>query len=715
MAYKFNTGNPVGPNGSADPRDLVDNAQVADRLITSTELSVPDRLGVARKTWAGMEQDFQQFLINSGYQFLGDYAAGVEVTAYNQVIRDGGEFWRVAAGTSLPYMTTGAGMPEGGAFVSVGDAVLRQDLDNPDKGAAMASRGVVAVDSIADLLALPEGQRKADLRYLVKGYHTGSDVGGGEFYFSETDSTPNNDGTVFVADSGVFLRKLDDAGTVTPRMFGIPDSTEDPANSQTAAFSKMLLDSRVKQIYFDADYKIGGPSVISSLRFIGPGSINKLQVAGSDPLPGTILPRPSWFTWNTGVLPRYLGNGKWQAVNNDGTPFNPRSLDTASLDPNKVQMFVDKVNGDELNNGLTPQTAVQTLERALARADVGGYSSVVIYMMSGFYDRRDYISTAWLGAGRNLSIRAVGGPVYLVCSFGIDTLTFTEVTTGSGEGSYKAARNGVATIWDSKILDENGYWTELAKVTSLSNLVSGSWYTDGTDIWVMPLDRRAPDADIHIMWDAQRNVWSNTNGNLYCEGVHFIGGTESIMLNQDSGYSGRVVLVDGGCMYSQTINGFKVAGGESWLINCKFWRNMRDNINYHANAALDNVARAVEINCFSDKAGRTNGEFSNNNASTGHNGAFIQRIGGEYMRSEGPNVIDVVNCRQWNAGSFAHDSEHPDPGNTTDTDFYVNDSGIMRLDYCKAGGSSRAVTVFYSQGAQFECSGWQGPISILEA
>ena len=46
---------------------------------------------------------------------------------------------------------------------------LRQDLANPDKGAAMVARGVVAVDSIADLLALPEGQRKVGLRYLVKG------------------------------------------------------------------------------------------------------------------------------------------------------------------------------------------------------------------------------------------------------------------------------------------------------------------------------------------------------------------------------------------------------------------------------------------------------------------------------------------------------------------------------------------------------------------
>jgi hypothetical protein len=122
----YNTGNPVP---SRDPRDLIDNAESFDIRVTSRSVrSTPDRLGVPRKTWHGMEQDFAEFLAASGYQFLGEYAPGIQVTAYNQVVRSGGEFWRAAADTSLPYVTTGSGIPEGGAFVSVGDATLRQDL-----------------------------------------------------------------------------------------------------------------------------------------------------------------------------------------------------------------------------------------------------------------------------------------------------------------------------------------------------------------------------------------------------------------------------------------------------------------------------------------------------------------------------------------------------------------------------------------------------------
>lgn len=64
-------------------------------------------------------------------------------------------------------------------------------------GAAMIGQGVMAVGSIADLLALPAGQRKEGLRYLVKGYHAGSGIGGGEFKYVASRSEENDGGTVF--------------------------------------------------------------------------------------------------------------------------------------------------------------------------------------------------------------------------------------------------------------------------------------------------------------------------------------------------------------------------------------------------------------------------------------------------------------------------------------------------------------------------------------
>lgn len=194
----FNTGNPIG---STAPEDLYDNAENIDQWANGEQPFHPDRLGVPRRTLAGMQDAFEEFLARSNYDPIGDYTAGIEVTARNQVILAGGEYWAVVAATELPYVTTGAGMPEGGAFASVGDAVLRSDLASLDvtKGAALVGRGVVAVDSIASLI---DTQQRADLRYLVTSYHPDSDVGGGEFYWSpETDKSEHNGCTVIDPDA----------------------------------------------------------------------------------------------------------------------------------------------------------------------------------------------------------------------------------------------------------------------------------------------------------------------------------------------------------------------------------------------------------------------------------------------------------------------------------------------------------------------------------
>jgi len=192
----YNTGNPIG---SKDPRDLYDNAENLDELVNSkSKLRHPDRLGVQRKTWHAIEeqvaqqesefnadqarrenehdadqtrresefvdaqadkqQRFNLLLANSGYEYLADYAAGIEITEYNQVLRDtAGELWRAAATTTLPYTTDGTGLPEGGAFVAVGDADIRNDLAagvGAGKGGLLVAGAVIYVDTIADLRAL---------------------------------------------------------------------------------------------------------------------------------------------------------------------------------------------------------------------------------------------------------------------------------------------------------------------------------------------------------------------------------------------------------------------------------------------------------------------------------------------------------------------------------------------------------------------------------
>ena len=176
MAY--NTGNPIG---SSSPKDLKDNAQNLDWLILGPALSYPDRRGVNRLSWSGIEASFSAaqaqrraehdaaqsrrefefetgqfrrdkefdaaqlertgrfdlFIASSSYDVIGDYASQpVTFTERNQLMLKDGELWKPKASVALPYVTNGVWATESVNFASAGDAALRQDLAG-DGGSAL--------------------------------------------------------------------------------------------------------------------------------------------------------------------------------------------------------------------------------------------------------------------------------------------------------------------------------------------------------------------------------------------------------------------------------------------------------------------------------------------------------------------------------------------------------------------------------------------------
>lgn len=158
---RFNTGKPLGSDSPLDRSDNTKNLDVAvNDLATET---FKDRFGRNRKTLHGLEQDARAAIANAGYVFVADYAAGIELTAYNQVVRGAdGEYWRIAGETDLPYTTTGAGLPENGAFKTTGDTFLRQQLAS---GTALVSSGTGEYQEIAKALNV---RASAQRRQLAK-------------------------------------------------------------------------------------------------------------------------------------------------------------------------------------------------------------------------------------------------------------------------------------------------------------------------------------------------------------------------------------------------------------------------------------------------------------------------------------------------------------------------------------------------------------------
>lgn len=139
----YNTGNPLG---SAAAKDLFDNAQNFDFAINDiTQAIWQDRFGRNRHTWYGIEKLATEAIAAFGYITMDSFQAGATLTLPNQVLRDTstGEYYRwdgtfpkMVASGSTPASSGGIGT---GAWLSVGDAILRSNLksEDDDKGDAL--------------------------------------------------------------------------------------------------------------------------------------------------------------------------------------------------------------------------------------------------------------------------------------------------------------------------------------------------------------------------------------------------------------------------------------------------------------------------------------------------------------------------------------------------------------------------------------------------
>lgn len=154
------------PIPSEDPRDLKFNAGKLDEAMTSDAHYYVDRFEVKRWTIAGFQFTAEEAIRNYGYITMDSFEDGATLTLPNQVLRyeATGEYYRwdgafpkVVAAGSTPASTGGVGI---GAWVSVGDATLRQDLATAatGKGANLVAYKSPVAGAIATTLQLKEAE-----------------------------------------------------------------------------------------------------------------------------------------------------------------------------------------------------------------------------------------------------------------------------------------------------------------------------------------------------------------------------------------------------------------------------------------------------------------------------------------------------------------------------------------------------------------------------
>lgn len=147
------------PVPSTDIRNAVFAGAKLDEEVTGSGEYYTDRLGVKRLTNTGRnnqfnaaqadkEARFQQFLLSSGYVFLGDYEDGpFQFSARNQYIRYDNQYYRLNAATDVGFTTTGTDATSFANdvthFVLMDGDTLRQNL--AAKNGAMMIGGLPSV------------------------------------------------------------------------------------------------------------------------------------------------------------------------------------------------------------------------------------------------------------------------------------------------------------------------------------------------------------------------------------------------------------------------------------------------------------------------------------------------------------------------------------------------------------------------------------------
>ncbi|HBY9645600.1 TPA: hypothetical protein MJE21_005204 [Klebsiella pneumoniae] len=145
------------PVPSTDIRNAVFAGAKLDEEVTGTGEFYTDRLGVKRLTNTGRNNQFdaaqldranrfEQFLLSSGYVFLGDYEDGpFQFSARNQYIRYNNQYYRLNAATDVGFTTTGTDatsfVNDVTHFVLMDGDTLRQNLGSGEGTSLVAKLG----------------------------------------------------------------------------------------------------------------------------------------------------------------------------------------------------------------------------------------------------------------------------------------------------------------------------------------------------------------------------------------------------------------------------------------------------------------------------------------------------------------------------------------------------------------------------------------------
>ncbi|MET3051952.1 hypothetical protein ABXV19_09010 [Pseudomonas alkylphenolica] len=644
---RYNTRNPVGADGSSDPRDLYDNAGVIDVWASDrTKMTSPDRLGVIRKTLAGMEQQVTDFLIAMGYESVYlVYGDGVVVDRQTQLVQRNGDLYRVMNAVDIPLTLTGNWTTDAPKLQSVGDAAIRQALANtsdPTLGAALVARAIRHVNSVAELRALA-GKYDGEVVYLRGRTASAIGQGAGNFVWMASSSAADDDGVTI----GKWVRQFAGA-EIDAGWYGFSVSSSQSVNTaaiQAAVSTAISLGISYVRLPGKGIFLAGAITGAASVLFVSNGAFfSDYLYAVEQNIVRKEVSMPSAFSWLGGKF--YTGGATGLGKTTLTVEGLWRSQETAGV----VNYYVDPALGSDANAGTGPNAPLKTIAAAIAKPDVG-----VVQVKAGVaYESLGNV--IGVSVNRDIQIRSMSGANDVIIRNGVDSAAVTwTIATGS---TYQATvSTNIYRVMDKTVVDARGDYLDLKPQTSITNVNNnpGSyWYDSSTGIiYIRMHTNRSPSGDA-LLFRANTSLRVNGNRAILLKNLRFEGGTGINMVTA-AGARPRLYAVDSSFRYSGS-NGIDTLGATAYLERCVIAKAGLDNLNYHDDSGLS--SRALEIDVVSYGSGDLAAKGyvalgESQNASSMHDSGSVVRVNGSYDEAYGPVIPDTGTSSSMNIGVYA--------------------------------------------------------------
>lgn len=344
------------------------------------------------------------------------------------------------------------------------------------------------------------------------------------------------------------------------------------------------------------------------------------------------------------------------------------------------------INSANTYDGLTEESPVRTLRRALEVADALSEGTVnIVYMDNVIGHAITLPDDKTFHLNKNINIMSKQGT--LIHTGNLNRNYVWEKI----DNVYRVTRSSVRKVVDSKNKNFLNKATPLSEVDSVGEVKQkrGTWFLDGDILYVNTFDGREPDDDIGIVlpYNSLDIVFYTGNHRLSFINMDFdlISLTEINDTIQVRGGGSGVFYGYNSSFSGSKKNGLAIVNVENtFLFNCLAYDNGSDGFNYHG--TVENFV--FEYNCYAHSNGKV--IQTTGNATTAHDGMTIVRVGSIGHDCFGPVLADVNGCKSLNIDCHMSDSLITD--GPTKTAFWFDNAGSsgrvgeFYLVNCSGGG-----------------------------